>query len=182
MTVGLSAAPGTLGGLAATPDQAGPVSGEAEQPGGHDSEVTLDRLQLIHEMCADDGIDVVYEDLGAKRRGHYDWMVDKIVLNPRLTRAQEASSCAHELAHRRLGDRCSTGFTERRAWEFAAAMLVLPHEYAEAERKVGHHVNALAAELGVTKRLIESWRRWYLHRCPPGLRLESWYWDDPWGA
>lgn len=178
----LSEAPDTLGYLAATPDVAGPASGEAEQPGGHDDGVTLDRLQLIHAMCADDGIEVVYEDLGTHRRGEYDWKTDEIRLNPRLDRAQEASSCAHELAHRRLGDRCSTGFTERRAWEFAAAMLILPREYADAERRVGHHVNALAIDLGVTNRIIESWRVWYATRCPSKLRLRTWLLDEGYGA
>lgn len=178
----MSVASATLCDLAATPDPEVPASGEAETLSEHDWEVTLDRLQLIHQLCADDGVDVVYEDLGTKRRGAWDWKVDEIVVNSRLTRAQEASSVAHELAHRRLGDQCSTPPVERRAWEFGAAMLILPGEYAVAERRVGHHANALAIELGVTAKLIEAWRRWYEHRCPEWLKLPIEHHHDIYGT
>jgi len=122
---------------------------------------TRDRLDELFQHCADLGIEVDWADLGSKRRGQYVWREDRIVLSIRLTRAQATAVLAHELGHQRFGDTCSTPPSERRAWEYGAALLITPHEYAEAERLVGHHLAALAIELGVTPKLIEAWRRWW---------------------
>lgn len=113
------------------------------------------------QHCADLGIEVTYDDLGSKRRGEYRWREDGIALNPRLDRRQTTSTLSHELGHQKFGDRCSTGPTERRAWEYGAALLITPGEYRAAELLVGHHLSALAIELGVTPKLIEAWRRWW---------------------
>lgn len=126
--------------------------------------MTRDRLDLLFQHCADLGIDVEWDDLGSKRRGHYNWVDDKIVLSLRLTHAQATACLAHEVAHRSLGDRCSTPAVERRAWELAAAMLVTPEQYAAAEQMVGPHISALALELGLTPKVIEAWRRWWEKR------------------
>lgn len=115
----------------------------------------------MFQHCADLGIDVEWEDLGSKRRGHYRWRDDAIVLNRRLTTAQATAVLGHELGHQRFGDKCSTPAVERRAWEYAAAMLVTPAEYRDAEELVGCHLASLAIELGVTPKLIEAWRRWW---------------------
>lgn len=116
---------------------------------------------MMFRHCADLGIEVGWMDLGDRRRGEYHWQDDRIVLSLRLTRAQAASTLAHELGHERFGDRCSSPVAERRAWEYGAALLVTPEEYRLAEVQVGHHLSALAIELGVTPRLIEAWRRWW---------------------
>lgn len=123
-----------------------------------------DRLDTMFQHCADLEVDVEWDDLGTKRRGHYEWRGDTIVLNPRLTAAQAAATLAHELGHRRFGDTCSTPTGERRAWEYGAALLISHAEYRAAERAVGHHLSALAIELGVTPKLIEAWRRWWEKR------------------
>lgn len=120
-----------------------------------------DRLDLVFQHCADLGIDVEWADLGEYRHGEYHWQGDRIILSLRLTQAQAASTLAHELGHRRFGDTCSTPANERRAWEYGAALLITAEEYAAAEDLVGHHVSALAIELGVTVRLIQAWRRWW---------------------
>ena len=127
----------------------------------HDGGVTRDRLDHLFQHCADLGLDVDWTDLGDNRRGEYHRTGDRIILNLRLTRAQAASTLAHELGHQRFGDGCSTPAGERRAWEYGAALLIRPGEYAEAEHLVGHHKAALAIELGVTPRLVEAWQRWW---------------------
>lgn len=116
---------------------------------------------MLFKHCVDLGIDVEWTDLGSTRRGEYDWRHDRIVLSRRMTVPQLVSSFAHEFAHAVFGDRCSVPAKERRAWEYAAAFLITPAEYAAAEQLVGCHPNALAAHLGVTPRLIEAWRRWW---------------------
>lgn len=115
---------------------------------------------LVH--CADLGLDVEWDDLGAKRRGEYRRDRDLIKLNPRLTRRQATATLAHELGHEKFGDTCTTPANERRAWEYGAALLVTPAEYRKAEAEVGHHLAALAIELEVTPKCIDAWRRWWL--------------------
>lgn len=133
--------------------------------------MTVDRLDLVLQHCADLGIDVEWADLGDRRRGDYRRHHNRITLNWRLTLRQSAATLAHELGHERFGDTCSTPRNERRAWEYGAALLIRPREYREAEQLVGHQVSALAIELGVTPKLIEAWRRWWeskgrqLHGC-----------------
>ena len=120
-----------------------------------------DRLDRLFRHCADLGIDVAWADLGERRRGEYRRRDDTIVLNSLLTARQAVACLAHELGHRHFGHWCSTPANERRAWEFAAALLVTPAEYAVAETRAGHHPAALALELGVTPQLVEAWRRWW---------------------
>lgn len=126
------------------------------------------RLDLCFAHAADLGLMVEHADLG-NRHGQYHDDVRLIVLNRRLTRAQATTTLAHELGHAVFGDRCSTAANERRADEYAAALVISPREYARAERLVGSHAGALAVELGVTPRLIEAWRRWYRRTTPPPL-------------
>lgn len=136
--------------------------------------MTRDRLDLVFQHCADLGIEVEWDDLGEYRRGEYRRHGDRILLNLRLTRAQAASTLAHELGHYRWRDRCSSPPAERRAWEYGAALLVTPEESRRAEALVGHHTSALALELRVTPRLVEAWRRWWDRR---GRLLElEWRW------
>lgn len=126
--------------------------------------MTRDRLDLVFQHCADLGINVEWADLGDRRRGEYHRYADQIVLNLRLTARQATATLAHECGHHRFGDTCSSRRNEVRAWEYGAAMLITPEEYRDAEELVGHHLAALAIELGVTPRLIEAWRRWWHKR------------------
>jgi hypothetical protein len=139
----LSARPETLGGTMATPQ---------------------DRLDRLFRHCADLGVDVVWEDLGDRRRGEYRRREDTVVLSRRLTERQAIACLAHELGHRHFGHWCSTPANERRAWEYAAGLVITPGEYAVAETRVGHHPAALAIELGVTPQLVHAWRWWWYHR------------------
>jgi hypothetical protein len=121
-------------------------------------------LEELLAHCADLGLHVEWRDLGETRRGEFHPHADLIVLSSRLTRRQAVACLAHELGHARFGHRSSTPANERRAWQYAAAILITPAEYAAAEARVGPDVAALALELEVTPRLIEEWRRWWRHR------------------
>jgi hypothetical protein len=126
--------------------------------------MTLDRLARALSHCAALGIDVEWVDLGEKRRGEYRRHKNLISLNWRMTLAQSAAACGHELGHERYGDTCTTTANDRRAWEYGAGLLITPEEYAEAEDFVGDHLGALAIELGVTVPMIRAWRRWWASR------------------
>lgn len=119
------------------------------------------RLDSLYRHCGDLGLDVEWSDLGEYRRG--DYQADKLLirLNTRLTVAESVSTLSHEIAHHLAGDRCSSASAERKAWERGAALVLTVPEYQAAEAIVGCHPNALAAELGVTPKLILAWRRWY---------------------
>lgn len=133
-----------------------------ERIAGHDHALTP-RLDELFHHCADLGVNVVYEDLShLSHRGEWRWWEDVIALHHKLTVAQTVSVLGHEVGHVVFGDVCSTPAVERRAWEYAASMLVTPVEYAAAETLVGCHVGALAKELEVTTKLVEAWRRWWL--------------------
>lgn len=121
----------------------------------------MSRLDTLYRHCGDLGLDVEWADLGEYRRGEYLDDQKLIRLNIRLTQVEAACTLGHEVSHHLFGDRCSTPAIERRAWERAAAMMVTPAEYEKAEDLVGCHVNALAAELGVTPHLVHAWRRWF---------------------
>jgi hypothetical protein len=128
------------------------------------SGVTGDRLERLLTLCADQGIEVRWQDLGDTRRGEFRSRDNTIVISPRLTARQAVACLAHELGHAHYRHECSSPTNERRAWEFAAALVITPAEYAAAEARVGHDVAALAIELAVTPRLIEAWRRWWVAR------------------
>lgn len=151
-------------GLAQSPDQRIGCVGEQEAPPGHDDEVTRDRFDAMAMHCADLDIEIAWSDLGEFRRGYCQVGSDRIVLNSRLSLAQATSVLAHEVGHWTFGDTTSTPSAERRAWEYGASLIIEPREYAAAEALVGPSVGALAAELGVTTRIIEGWRRWWMRQ------------------
>lgn len=115
------------------------------------------RLDLLFAYAADLGLDVEWVDLGDVRRGEYADDERIIRLHHGLTHAQATATLAHEVAHAVFGDRCSTPAIERRAWHYGARLVISDRDYARAEWIVGSHPLALAAELGVTRRLVEAW-------------------------
>jgi Zn-dependent peptidase ImmA (M78 family) len=132
--------------------------------------VIRDRLDHLFWHCADLGLDVEWAHLQEGRRGVYFHDLQLILLSRRLTRAQAVSTLAHELGHHRFGDTCSNPANERRAWQYAAAMLISPQEYRAAEDLVGPSAPGLAVELEVTPQLIHAWRDWWHQR---GRLLQS---------
>ena len=71
-------------------------------------------------------------------------------------------SLAHELGHAHYNDPpgCLPQH-EDRADRFAAKLLISPVEYAAAEAVYGPHPARLAAELGVTVKVLKTWTTLY---------------------
>lgn len=123
------------------------------------------KLDMLFEHAGDLGVEIEWHDLG-ERRGDYNERRKVIRLHRGLTRNQIVDVFSHEVGHAVFGDESTAPCIERRASEYGASLVIEPDEYAAAERMVGPHAGALAVELGVTRHLIEAWRRWYLRRRP----------------
>ncbi|MGO1992616.1 MAG: ImmA/IrrE family metallo-endopeptidase [Corynebacterium sp.] len=122
--------------------------------------------ELIHEARAYD-IWVDWHRGGPK--GAW-WPPDTISIQHGLTDEESLTTIAHELAHVANDDPCGEDQAmENRAWRQAAEWLISPNRYAEAERTYGAHAQLIAAELGVTRYLVEVWRE--LHPVPQLLRV-----------
>jgi len=120
------------------------------------------RIDALFAHAARLGVDVHWADLGEVRRGEYRDNSRLIILDRSLTEAQATATLAHEVGHAAYRDRClNDPAAERRAWEYGATLVIREDEYRTAERLVGSHPSAIAAELGVTRRLVECWRHWY---------------------
>ncbi|MCK7641446.1 ImmA/IrrE family metallo-endopeptidase [Corynebacterium sp. P6145] len=124
--------------------------------------ITFPDLQVL---ASDLGIHVVEHRGGAK--GWYSDSARAISLRAGLTPQQQLSTLAHEMGDARYRDTPSDGYysarQERCADQYAAKLLVTPAEYALAETMYGPNVRAIAAELGVTPHVVETWRE--LHKC-----------------
>lgn len=96
--------------------------------------------------------------------GGFDPSTRTIRLSPRLSRRTARSVLAHELAHAELGHvpDAPPVLRERqelRADEWAAALLVTPEAYAQAESLRGAHLASLAFELDVTIEIVRGFQR-----------------------
>lgn len=129
------------------------------------------KFDLLLQHCADLGIDVEYRDLGLTRFGEYHDAEYRIVLNSRNRADQMLCTLGHELGHAVWRENGKTARCAR-ADEASAALIISVAEYAAAEREVGCHPGALAVHLGVTRRIILAWRRWYARTYAP-MALEA---------
>lgn len=103
------------------------------------------------------------EDMGARivwatdlpERGRWVDGAGVILLRHGMTERRTLSTLAHELAHHYYRDGPQTPAIERRAWRWAARLLVTPENYAQAEQ---YHPSpgALAHHLGVTVEIIHA--------------------------
>lgn len=101
------------------------------------------------------------EDMGARvvwardlpERGRWVDGAGVILLRHGMTERRTVSTLAHELAHHYYRDGIQTPAVERRAWRWAARLLVPPEDYARAEQ---YHPapGAIAQHLGVTVEII----------------------------
>ena len=107
----------------------------------------------------------------AERRGYHihwhrggpkaAWMPHRGTITVRngMDDVQTLCSLAHELGHAHYGDPPGhQGPMELRANRFAAKLLISPTEYALAESLYGPHPARLAAELGVTVKVLKTWQ------------------------
>lgn len=103
------------------------------------------------------------EDMGARvvwaedlpQRGRYYPGVNIIVLRHGMTERRTVSTLGHELAHHYYGDPLCTPTVKRRAWRWAARLLVPADEYARAEQH-DPSPGAIAQHLGVTVEVIHA--------------------------
>lgn len=116
--------------------------------------------QLI-ERAGALGLRVIFRDLG-RRYGELH-SSGLIYINHRKTHDRQRVTLAHELGHwvmshdwRREHDRARD---ELEADQYASRLLITLDDYARAEDLVGCHPGALAAELGVTRRIVELRQR-----------------------
>lgn len=101
---------------------------------------------IVH--AEDMGVHVVWaRDL--PERGRYYPGVDVIVLRHGMTERRTVSTLAHELAHHYYSDALCTPPVGRRAWRWAARLLIPDKDYAEAEAE-HQSAGAIAQHLGVT--------------------------------
>lgn len=130
------------------------------------------KFDLLLRHAADLGVEVEYANLRPSRHAFYCHATSRIVLNDRCTQVQMLCALAHELGH---AIACDYGVKANHAAadEYGASLIITPAEYAAAEAIVGEHPGALAEYLGVTRRLILAWRRWYkrTHPEPSGYTL-----------
>ena len=112
-------------------------------------------------------IDTDYEgELAVTDLGGYFTSDRRILIRPGLGAINRKCVIAHELAHA-LRDDSPTGHPhfdqrmERATDRLAAALLISPIEYATAEILYGPHEGAIAKELGVTKKMLTTWREAY---------------------
>lgn len=103
------------------------------------------------------GLRVQYRDLG--RVTGYLYGGGLVVLNHRHSLPAQRETLAHEMGHWWHGHDWTRDHDrehdERQADRWAAAALITPEAYFDAERTVGSHAGAIARELGVTRRLVE---------------------------
>lgn len=89
------------------------------------------------------------------------WIPSRNAITLRLGMSDPATLCAlaHELGHAHYGHPPGHfGPHEIQADRFAARLLISPTEYATAEAIYGPHPARLAAELGVTQKIITTFQ------------------------
>lgn len=115
-------------------------------------------LRLVEEH----GLRIVEEQ--GVTRGGFDPRSRTIRVRPGMSVRTTRSVIAHELGHAVLGhvataDPAARARQEERADDWAAALLISPRAYAEAEAARGPHPASLAFDLGVTIELVLAFQR-----------------------
>ena len=96
---------------------------------------------------------------GPPGQGRWSQQHRSIWLDGTLTCRRAKSLLAHELGHAFYGDDGpQPEHLERRAWRYAAWLLLTDRAYAHAERLYGHRAGALADALDVTDDVIHAYR------------------------
>lgn len=119
-------------------------------------EMTPAKTTALCELAESLGIRVRWA-LDLPERGRYLPGVELIMLRHGMTEARTASTLAHKMAHAHYGDWCTDEKRERRAWRYAAGLLISPAEYARAEA-LHDSAGAIARELGVTSEVVEAYQ------------------------
>lgn len=120
-------------------------------PGTTPARTTTDLVLHAEDMGA-----TVHWALDLPERGRY-YPNGVVVIRHGMTERRTVSTLAHELAHHYYGDPLCTPAVNRRAWRWAARLLIPDDEYAHAEQ---HHntVGGIADHLGVTADVIHGYQ------------------------
>lgn len=113
---------------------------------------TTDLILHAEDMGA-----TVHWALGLPERGRY-YPNGVIVIRHGMTERRAVSTLAHELAHHYYGDPLCTPAVNRRAWRWAARLLVGEHDYARAEL-LDPSPGAIAHHLGVTVDVVHAYQK-----------------------
>ena len=124
--------------------------------------MTITDLELKLLQLAEDMDVRVEDDTGVLRPGDLGgWFPAQrlIVVRPDLGPCNRVHTLAHELGHAAHDDPAGHHPRyEARADSFAADLLIDPREYAELEIIYDGQIGAIAAEMGVTVHMVETWR------------------------
>lgn len=120
-------------------------------------------IETLRRKATRLGVAIKYAPLEPPLRGAYLALLRLIIIDNRLTHAQQLETLAHELGHAHYGHDCTTPYTETQAWRWAARNLVNVDDYARAER-INPHPAAIALELDLTTNIILEWQRHFGHR------------------
>lgn len=117
---------------------------------------------VLMDMVDALGVTVEYANL-TSRNGEYRHDLKRIRLRDGMTLRMERSILAHELAHAVFEDVPSkfgpvNAKQERRADEWAALRLISISGYRDAEQRWNGHVGAMAYDLHVISRLVDTYR------------------------
>lgn len=121
--------------------------------------LTINAVDL-HRLAESMGVTLRRHNGGKK--GWYDHATRTISTRRGMSIQQYRSTLAHELGHAHYGD-TPTGNghydqrQEKRAWDFAAGLLVHPADLAAAVAWHGWHIPSLADELEVTQHLLNHY-------------------------
>ena len=118
-------------------------------------------MQRVIAEAERQGARIVFAALPPPMRAMYLDDQDLILISDRLDPIQVAESGAHELGHRKNGDRCSSPVAEERAWIYAAKVLIQLEPYRLAELEDSHPL-AIAHRLNTTRRMVELYQQHHL--------------------
>jgi Zn-dependent peptidase ImmA (M78 family) len=112
------------------------------------------------------GVDVCSDKLPPYRQGLYSRALNLIVVDREATYRVKRCALAHELVHWSHGDDgCNTRLylrAERRTRRETAMLLVSPSDYAIAEQIYEGDAFRIAAELDVTRQIVDNYREMVL--------------------
>lgn len=123
-------------------------------------------------MATGMGVFVDFDDMGWLPAGHKGgWFpeYDLILLAEGLGHVGQLCTLAHELGHAHYGHAPGMGGwwsarQERQADRWAARLLVSSVEYGAVEYLHGPDTSGMAHELGVTRHVVEVWRKMHVSR------------------
>lgn len=118
---------------------------------------------MLIETAERRGYRVIWHNRGPKAA----WLPHRSAVTVRngMDDVHTLCSLAHELGHAHYDDPPGHyGAHELRADRFAARLLVSPVEYQLAEAQYGPHPARLAAELGVTVKVLQTWQALHIQK------------------